>query len=98
MWPCCCLNSTDRAGQKEMCSACVGSRRLPELGNIAHSSSPAVNQRTLTADLKDLHTTVSDIQMACHSMPATAEDRFAIVMTVSFCKRGKSPAQLAALQ
>ncbi|NXJ94672.1 GRD2I protein, partial [Corythaixoides concolor] len=40
-----------------------------------------VNQRTLTADLKDLHTTVSDIQMACHNMPATAEDRFAIVMT-----------------
>ncbi|NXM31027.1 GRD2I protein, partial [Oxyruncus cristatus] len=40
-----------------------------------------VNQRALTADLKDLHTTVSDIQMACHNMPATAEDRFAIVMT-----------------
>ncbi|KAI1233611.1 Delphilin, partial [Lamprotornis superbus] len=51
-----------------------------------------VLQRTLTADLKDLHSTVSDIQKACHSMPATAEDRFAIVMSVSFCERGHPPA------
>ncbi|NXK06118.1 GRD2I protein, partial [Herpetotheres cachinnans] len=62
------------------------SQHFPELLGFAKELptvplAAKVNQRTLTADLKDLHTTVSDIQMACHSMPATAEDRFAIVMT-----------------
>ncbi|XP_072205646.1 delphilin isoform X7 [Excalfactoria chinensis] len=62
------------------------SQHFPELLGFAKDLptvplAAKVNQRTLTADLKDLHTTVSDIQMACHSMPATAEDRFAIVMT-----------------
>ncbi|KFO95556.1 Delphilin, partial [Calypte anna] len=50
-----------------------------DLPTVPHAAK--VNQRTLTADLKDLHTTVSDIQMACHNMPATPEDRFAVVMT-----------------
>ncbi|PKK21960.1 glutamate receptor, ionotropic, delta 2 (Grid2) interacting protein [Columba livia] len=62
------------------------SQHFPELLGFAQDLptvplAAKVNQRTLTADLKDLHTTVSDIQMACHNMPATAEDRFAIVMT-----------------
>ncbi|XP_048817640.1 delphilin isoform X4 [Lagopus muta] len=62
------------------------SQHFPELLGFAKDLptvplAAKVNQRTLTADLKDLHTTVTDIQMACHSMPATAEDRFAIVMT-----------------
>eukprot|EP00076_Gallus_gallus_P045457 XP_025010995.1 delphilin isoform X1 [Gallus gallus] len=62
------------------------SQHFPELLGFAKDLptvplAAKVNQRTLTADLKDLHTTISDIQMACHSMPATAEDRFAIVMT-----------------
>ncbi|NXL92169.1 GRD2I protein, partial [Alectura lathami] len=62
------------------------SQHFPELLGFAKDLptvplAAKVNQRTLTADLKDLHSTVSDIQMACHSMPATAEDRFAIVMT-----------------
>ncbi|XP_061849370.1 delphilin isoform X1 [Colius striatus] len=62
------------------------SQHFPELLGFAKDLptvplAAKVNQRTLTADLKDLHTTVSDIQMACHSMPATAEDRFAIVMS-----------------
>ncbi|XP_075623764.1 delphilin [Balearica regulorum gibbericeps] len=62
------------------------SQHFPELLGFAKDLptvplASKVNQRTLTADLKDLHTTVSDIQMACHNMPATAEDRFAIVMT-----------------
>ncbi|NWW33235.1 GRD2I protein, partial [Panurus biarmicus] len=62
------------------------SQHFPELLGFAKDLptvplAAKVNQRTLTADLKDLHTTVSDIQKACHSMPATAEDRFAIVMT-----------------
>ncbi|XP_029821113.1 delphilin [Manacus vitellinus] len=62
------------------------SQHFPELLGFAKDLptvplAAKVNQRTLTADLKDLHTTVSDIQLACHNMPATAEDRFAIVMT-----------------
>ncbi|KAM9261257.1 LOW QUALITY PROTEIN: delphilin [Cariama cristata] len=62
------------------------SQHFPELLGFAKDLptvplAAKVNQRTLTADLKDLHTTVSDIQMACHNMPASAEDRFAIVMT-----------------
>ncbi|NWW87882.1 GRD2I protein, partial [Rhynochetos jubatus] len=62
------------------------SQHFPELLGFAKDLptvplAAKVNQRTLTADLKDLHTTVSDIQLACHNMPATAEDRFAIVMS-----------------
>ncbi|NXI28130.1 GRD2I protein, partial [Sterrhoptilus dennistouni] len=62
------------------------SQHFPELLGFAKDLptvplAAKVNQRTLTADLKDLHTTVSDIQKACHSMPASPEDRFAIVMT-----------------
>uniref|UniRef100_A0A8B9FVI7 Grid2 interacting protein n=1 Tax=Amazona collaria TaxID=241587 RepID=A0A8B9FVI7_9PSIT len=61
------------------------SQHFPELLGFAKDLptvplAAKVNQRTLTADLKDLHTTVSDIQTACHNMPATAEDRFAVVM------------------
>lgn len=43
-----------------------------------------VNQRTITTDLNDLHTTIQDIRSACQKMPATSEDRFAVVMSVSF--------------
>ncbi|NXF34329.1 GRD2I protein, partial [Nyctibius bracteatus] len=62
------------------------SQHFPELLGFAKDLptvplAAKVNQRTLTADLKDLHTTVSDIQVACHNMPATPEDRFAVVMT-----------------
>ncbi|NXD17904.1 GRD2I protein, partial [Nothocercus nigrocapillus] len=62
------------------------SQHFPELLGFAKDLptvplAAKVNQRTLTADLNDLHATVSDIQMACRNMPATAEDRFAIVMT-----------------
>ncbi|XP_010144801.1 PREDICTED: delphilin-like [Eurypyga helias] len=62
------------------------SQHFPELLGFAKDLptvplAAKVNQRTLTADLKDLHTTVSDIQLACRNMPATAEDRFAIVMS-----------------
>ena len=49
-----------------------------------------VNQRTITSDLNDLHTTIQDIRSACQKMPATAEDRFAVVMSVSFTKLPKS--------
>ncbi|XP_051958831.1 delphilin isoform X1 [Xyrauchen texanus] len=40
-----------------------------------------VNQRTITADLSDLHSTIQDIRTACLKIPATAEDRFAAVMS-----------------
>uniref|UniRef100_A0A3Q0T3E3 Grid2 interacting protein n=1 Tax=Amphilophus citrinellus TaxID=61819 RepID=A0A3Q0T3E3_AMPCI len=40
-----------------------------------------VNQRTITSDLNDLHTTIQDIRSACQKMPATTEDRFAVVMS-----------------
>lgn len=49
-----------------------------------------VNQRTITSDLNDLHTTIQDIRSACQKMPATSEDRFAVVMSVSFTKLPKS--------
>ncbi|MBN3280026.1 GRD2I protein, partial [Polyodon spathula] len=40
-----------------------------------------VNHRTITADLIDLHTTIQDIRIACQKIPATADDRFATVMS-----------------
>lgn len=40
-----------------------------------------VNQRNITSDFNDLHATIKDIRAACQKMPATAEDRFAIVMS-----------------
>ncbi|KAJ8283990.1 hypothetical protein COCON_G00028400 [Conger conger] len=40
-----------------------------------------VNQRTITIDLNDLHATIQDIRMASQTMPATAGDRFAAVMS-----------------
>ncbi|XP_072791895.1 delphilin [Taeniopygia guttata] len=62
------------------------SQHFPELLGFAKDLptvplAAKVNQRTLTAELKDLHSTVGDIQKACHSMPASAEDRFAVVMS-----------------
>uniref|UniRef100_A0A672IPU2 Glutamate receptor, ionotropic, delta 2 (Grid2) interacting protein, a n=1 Tax=Salarias fasciatus TaxID=181472 RepID=A0A672IPU2_SALFA len=40
-----------------------------------------VNQKTMTSDLDDLHSTIQEIRSACQKMPATAEDRFAVVMS-----------------
>ncbi|XP_056111368.1 delphilin isoform X4 [Rhinichthys klamathensis goyatoka] len=40
-----------------------------------------VNQRTVTADLSDLHSTIQDIRTSCVKIPATSEDRFAAVMS-----------------
>uniref|UniRef100_A0A672P709 Grid2 interacting protein n=1 Tax=Sinocyclocheilus grahami TaxID=75366 RepID=A0A672P709_SINGR len=40
-----------------------------------------VNQRNITSDFNDLHATIQDIRLACQKIPATAEDRFAIVMS-----------------
>lgn len=48
-----------------------------------------VNQRNITSDFNDLHSTVQDIRLACQKMPATADDRFAVVMSVSSIKISK---------
>ncbi|XP_033999091.1 delphilin [Trematomus bernacchii] len=40
-----------------------------------------VNQRIITSDLNDLHTTIQEIRSACQKMPVTAEDRFSVVMS-----------------
>ncbi|TRY84694.1 hypothetical protein DNTS_003917 [Danionella cerebrum] len=40
-----------------------------------------VNQRNITSDFNDLHSTIQDIRISCQKMPATAEDRFAVVMS-----------------
>lgn len=40
-----------------------------------------VNQSTLTSDINYLHSTIQDIRSACQKVHATAEDRFAVVMS-----------------
>ncbi|XP_049600554.1 delphilin isoform X1 [Syngnathus scovelli] len=40
-----------------------------------------VNQRTITSDLNDMHGAIRNIRSACQKMPASAEDRFAAVMS-----------------
>ncbi|XP_024128095.1 delphilin isoform X3 [Oryzias melastigma] len=40
-----------------------------------------VNQRTVTSDVNDIHTTIKDIRSTCQKMPVTAEDRFALAMS-----------------
>nr|XP_056722323.1 delphilin [Euleptes europaea] len=67
-----------------------------DLPTVPHAAK--VNQRTLTADLDDLHTTVEEIEIACQDMPACSEDRFGDVM-VAFLERARPIIQsLADLQ
>ncbi|KAM4632343.1 delphilin [Discoglossus pictus] len=40
-----------------------------------------VNQRSLTADLSDLHVTIQEIKSACTRMPSYPEDRFPLTMS-----------------
>uniref|UniRef100_H3B6H8 Grid2 interacting protein n=1 Tax=Latimeria chalumnae TaxID=7897 RepID=H3B6H8_LATCH len=61
------------------------SQHFPELVGFAKDLptvplAAKVNQRTITADLNDLHTTLNDIKAACQNIPSTKEDRFATVM------------------
>ncbi|XP_055789360.1 delphilin-like isoform X2 [Salvelinus fontinalis] len=61
-------------------------QHFPELLNFARDLTTVplaakVNQRILTAELADLHSTIQDIRTACQKIPATAEDHFAAVMT-----------------
>uniref|UniRef100_A0A5F8GG96 Grid2 interacting protein n=1 Tax=Monodelphis domestica TaxID=13616 RepID=A0A5F8GG96_MONDO len=62
------------------------SQHFPELLGFAKDLptvplAAKVNQRMLTTDLTDLHITISEIQTACQKMPATSDDKFALVMT-----------------
>ncbi|XP_047672927.1 delphilin isoform X1 [Tachysurus fulvidraco] len=61
-------------------------QHFPELLNFAGELitvplAAKVNQRTITADLSDLHSTIQEIRTACLKIQATAEDRFAGVMS-----------------
>ncbi|KAG7325192.1 hypothetical protein KOW79_011508 [Hemibagrus wyckioides] len=61
-------------------------QHFPELLNFAGELitvplAAKVNQRTITAELSDLHSTIQEIRTACLKIPATAEDRFAAVMS-----------------
>ncbi|XP_026078661.1 delphilin isoform X4 [Carassius auratus] len=61
-------------------------QHFPELLNFARDLGTVplaakVNQRTITAELSDLHSTIQDIRSACEKIPATTEDRFASVMS-----------------
>uniref|UniRef100_A0A8C8GZM0 Delphilin n=1 Tax=Oncorhynchus tshawytscha TaxID=74940 RepID=A0A8C8GZM0_ONCTS len=61
-------------------------QHFPELLNFARDLTNVplaakVNQRILTAELADLHSTIQDIRTACQKIPATAEDHFAAVMS-----------------
>ncbi|XP_063171083.1 LOW QUALITY PROTEIN: delphilin [Candoia aspera] len=50
-----------------------------DLPTVPHAAK--VNQRTLTADLGDLHHTINEIEIACQNMvPSSPEDRFVPVM------------------
>lgn len=67
-----------------------------DLPTVPHAAK--VNQRTLTADLNDLHTTVNEIEAACHNMEASSEDRFAVVMDAFLEKARPTIQSLGELQ
>uniref|UniRef100_A0A3P8YSE1 Glutamate receptor, ionotropic, delta 2 (Grid2) interacting protein, a n=1 Tax=Esox lucius TaxID=8010 RepID=A0A3P8YSE1_ESOLU len=61
-------------------------QHFPELLNFSRDLTTVplaakVNQRVLTAELNDLHSTIQDIRTACQKIPPTAEDHFAAVMS-----------------
>uniref|UniRef100_A0A8C9YTY6 Glutamate receptor, ionotropic, delta 2 (Grid2) interacting protein, b n=1 Tax=Sander lucioperca TaxID=283035 RepID=A0A8C9YTY6_SANLU len=59
---------------------------FPELLNFSRDLTTVplaakVNQRAITAELSDLHSTILDIRKACLKIPPTSEDHFASVMS-----------------
>ncbi|XP_056153563.1 delphilin [Lampris incognitus] len=61
-------------------------QHFPELLSIAGDLTTVplaakVNQRVITAELSDLHSTIQDIRTACLKIPATSEDHFTSVMS-----------------
>ncbi|XP_072229169.1 delphilin isoform X2 [Leuresthes tenuis] len=61
-------------------------QHFPELLNFPRDLTTVplaakVNQRTITTELSDLHSTIKDIRTACQKIPATSEDHFTSVMS-----------------
>uniref|UniRef100_A0A671W0V3 Glutamate receptor, ionotropic, delta 2 (Grid2) interacting protein, b n=1 Tax=Sparus aurata TaxID=8175 RepID=A0A671W0V3_SPAAU len=61
-------------------------QHFPELLNFSRDLTTValaakVNQRAITAELSDLHTTIQDIRTACLKIQPTSEDHFASVMS-----------------
>nr|XP_043869656.1 delphilin [Solea senegalensis] len=61
-------------------------QHFPELLNFSRDLTTVplaakVNQRAITAELGDLHTTIQDIRTACLKITPTSEDHFASVMS-----------------
>ncbi|XP_029312099.1 LOW QUALITY PROTEIN: delphilin-like [Cottoperca gobio] len=61
-------------------------QHFPELLNFSRDLTTVplaakVNQRAVTAELSDLHSTILDIRKACLKIPPTSEDHFASVMS-----------------
>ncbi|XP_067431809.1 delphilin isoform X2 [Thunnus thynnus] len=61
-------------------------QHFPELLNFSRDLTTVplaakVNQRAITAELSDLHSTIQDIRTACLKIPPTSEDHFASVMS-----------------
>ncbi|XP_074476912.1 delphilin isoform X10 [Sebastes fasciatus] len=61
-------------------------QHFPELLNFSRDLTTVplaakVNQKVITAELSDLHTTILDIRKACLKIPPTSEDHFASVMS-----------------
>ncbi|KAM8961444.1 delphilin [Pelodytes ibericus] len=62
------------------------SQHFPELLSFAKDLptvplAAKVNQRSLTADLSDLHVTIQEIKSVCSRMPSSPEDRFPLTMS-----------------
>ncbi|XP_077595719.1 delphilin isoform X3 [Stigmatopora nigra] len=61
-------------------------QHFPELLNFSRDLTTVplaakVNQRAMSTELGDLHTTIQDIRAACLKIPQTSEDHFASVMS-----------------
>nr|XP_046233696.1 delphilin isoform X7 [Scatophagus argus] len=61
-------------------------QHFPELLNFSRDLTTVplaakVNQRAITAELSDLHSTIQDIRTACLKIPPTSDDHFASVMS-----------------
>ncbi|XP_068162386.1 delphilin isoform X2 [Antennarius striatus] len=61
-------------------------QHFPELLNFSRDLTTVclaakVNQKAITAELSDIHSTIQDIRTACLKIPPTSEDHFASVMS-----------------
>ncbi|XP_029102817.1 delphilin [Scleropages formosus] len=79
------------------------SQHFPELLGFAKDLTTVplaakVNQKSITADLHDLQSTIQEIRIACQRMPPTDEDRFAIVMSNFLENRHPTVQSLESLQ